>query len=75
MVVFALFVLANLEDQRVKRVADPSDCPELLGKIRTLIQIVRPGEYFLNLFEADSTLRILPQLIALARIEVESHKV
>jgi hypothetical protein len=71
----ALFVLANLEDQGEKRVADPTDCPELLGKIQALIQIVRPGEYLLSLFEADPTLRIFPQLAAFSRIEVESHLV
>jgi hypothetical protein len=38
-----------------------------------LIQIIWLPEYFLNLFEPDSTLRILPQPLALARIEVETH--
>src|ERR1017187_6216343 len=54
-----LFVFANLEDQRVKHCPHPSDCSKLLGKIRALVQIIGPGEYFLSFLEADPAFGIL----------------
>src|ERR1039458_957587 len=74
-VILAFFVFANFEDHGVKRSPNPSDCAELLGEIGASIQIIWTGKNLLRLFKADPAFRVLPQLPALARIEVESHKV
>src|SRR5271166_5841500 len=64
----ALFVIAHLKDQGVKRRPHPSNCPELLRKVNALIQVIGPCEYLLSLLEADPAFGILPQLHALARV-------
>lgn len=75
MVIFALFVFANLEGQGIKCRPDLLDCPEMLREIGAFIRIIRTVENRLRFFESDPAPRVLLQPPALARIEMESHKV
>jgi hypothetical protein len=73
MVKFAFGILSHLEDQRIQTLSDPSDGAILLRQVRALILIVRTRENLLRLFKADPALRIRPQHLAFARIEVEAR--
>ncbi len=73
MVVFALFIFANFEEEGLTCGSRPSDRAELHGQIGAMIKIGGPGEDLLRLFKANATFGILPQLLALAPIERESH--
>jgi len=45
----------------------------LLREVGDPVQVVWAGKNFLGFFKADVPPRILPQPLALARIEVEAH--
>jgi hypothetical protein len=60
-VVLALIVLSDLEDDGVESRPNPADGALLLRKVAALILIERPGEYLLCLIESDAALRVLVQ--------------
>jgi hypothetical protein len=56
MVVFAVPVLTDLEDQREQPLSDPSYCAKLLRIVGALVQIKRSKKDLLGLFEVDASL-------------------
>ena len=73
MIELAFRVFANLEDDRVEPIANPTDGAMLSGEIRTLVSVLRMKENLLSFLETDSAAGISPECLALPLIEVESH--
>ncbi len=70
----AFFVFAHLKDDGVKPFSHPPDGPMLFRQIGTIVLLIRAREYLLHLFKPNTTFSIRPQPLALAPIEVESHR-
>ena len=75
MVVFAFAVFSYLKNQGVQTLSHPPDGSALNRDIGALVKIVRAGKDLLRFLKTNSTLGILPQSPALARVEMESHVV
>jgi hypothetical protein len=73
MVKLAFVVFPHLEDQRIQFVPDPSDRTVLFRQVASLVLVIRAKKNLLNFFKADTPLRIAPQSLALAWIEVKPH--
>jgi hypothetical protein len=75
MVILALPVFPDLEDDAEEAFFHPTDCSVLLWNIRTLVQVIRVRKDFLCLLEADSTMGIRSQPPAFSSVKVESQGV
>jgi uncharacterized metal-binding protein len=75
MVVLAFGALADLKDDGIQAVANPTDGAMLNREIGTLIEVVRMEEDLLCFLEADAAPGITTKAPALPLIEVESHEV
>src|SRR5947208_2318137 len=73
MVILAILVQPNLENDRVQTPSDPSHCAVLFRGVQVLIQVIRVRKDFLYLLESNSALRIGSKQLALLYVEVESH--
>jgi hypothetical protein len=69
----AFFVLSNLKNQRKHPIPNPTHSAELFGDLRTSVLIVRMNKDLLGFLEANAAIWVLPQSLALAWIEVETH--
>src|SRR6266478_4913208 len=63
-VVFAVGVLSDFENDRVESTAHPPDGPVLFRHIQTRVEIVRMRPNLLNLLETNSALRVVSQCLA-----------
>jgi hypothetical protein len=72
--VFAEVVFPDLEDHREEAILDLSDHSVLFRVIRALVLVIRASEDLLRLLEADASLRVAPQGLALGLAEPESHR-
>ena len=70
-VVFALGIVPDLENQGVKSAAYPADRAVLLRKIGALIEVIGMREDFLRVFESDATLRVCPKPLTLSLRQTE----
>lgn len=61
---FAFRIFPNLEDDGKQASSNPSDGDELLGNIGPAIEPIRLREQFLNFFESDPALGIIPEPLA-----------
>jgi hypothetical protein len=68
-----LFVLAHFKDNALEPLTDPADRAMLFRQIRTIVLVVGMGEEFQNFLEPNSTLRVAPQPLTFAPIEVKPH--
>jgi len=75
MVVFALRVFPDLKDDGIQPLTDPADRPVLMSEIGTAVHVMGMCKHLLHFLESNSTPGICPQLLALAKIKVESHPV
>ena len=74
MVVLALPILPELEDQGVQSLAHPPDRPILVREVGPLVQVIGSGENLLDFLKANSALPISSQLQALTLVEMKSHR-
>src|ERR1700722_3257882 len=73
-VVLSFVVLSHLKNDGVQPLAHPPDGPILLRPIRAAIEVVGVRKNLFYLFESDASLRVRPQPLALALIELKSHE-
>jgi len=73
MIELALFVLAHFKDESIEPLINPADRSMLFRQVGTVVLVVGTGEELLRFFEPDSALRVPPQSLTLAPIEVEPH--
>ena len=72
-VVFALGIVPDLENQGVKSAAYPADRAVLLREIGALIEVIGMREDFLRVFESDATLRVCPKPLTFPCVKLKSH--
>jgi hypothetical protein len=75
MVVLALTILTDLEDDRIENASDPSNRSVLFRDIRALVEIKWAGKQLLHFFETNAPPWIVSQGFALRLAELESHKI
>jgi hypothetical protein len=70
----ALVVFPDFKDHRAQPAARPADGRILFRNVGPPIQPVRPLKQLPRLFETYATTGILPEALALSRIEAKAHR-